>query len=187
MGEVMSVSSEYWKNAWAVLNGAKPESIEEASSGASHVVMKVSPQELAEPAAASNSVITHAPMGDYDVVEVAIFDQPAARIRWVADPDEGAGMIGAVKALPGNHFRTGNTSDAAESADNTDGADGGESADDAEAARQQMQPVVQQLRFAAADEAWNAGADEVYTVVKTSEKEALAEAGWEEVAEVSIS
>ena len=175
MGEVMSVSSEYWKNAWAVLNGAKPESIEEASSGASHVVMKLSPQELAEPAAASNSVITHAPMGDYDVVEVAIFDQPAARIRWVADPDEGAGMIGAVKALPGNHFRTGNTSDAAESADG------------AEAARQQMQAVVQQLRFAAADEAWNAGADEVYTVVKTSEKEALAEAGWEEVAEVSIS
>lgn len=172
------MSSEYWKNAWAVLNGAKPESIEEASSGASHVVMKVSPQELAEPAAASNSVITHAPMGDYDVVEVAIFDQPAARIRWVADPDEGAGMIGAVKALPGNHFRTGNTSDAAESADG---------ADDAEAALQQMQAVVQQLRFAAADEAWNAGADEVYTVVKTSEKEALAEAGWEEVAEVSIS
>ncbi|MDR7294504.1 hypothetical protein [Pseudoglutamicibacter albus] len=171
------MSSEYWKNAWAVLNGAKPESIEEASSGASHVVMKVSPQELAEPAAASNSVITHAPMGDYDVVEVAIFDQPAARIRWVADPDEGAGMIGTVKALPGNHFRTGNTG----------GADGGESADDAEAARQQMQAVVQQLRFAAADEAWNAGADEVYTVVKTSEKEALAEAGWEEVAEVSIS
>ncbi|WP_141742481.1 hypothetical protein [Arthrobacter sp. HMSC08H08] len=169
------MSSEYWKNAWAVLNGAKPESIEEASSGASHVVMKVLPQELAEPAAVSNSVITHAPMGDYDVVEVAIFDQPAARIRWVADPDEGAGMIGAVKALPGNHFRTGNASDAAESADG------------AEAARQQMQAVVQQLRFAAADEAWNAGADEVYTVVKTSEKEALAEAGWEEVAEVSIS
>ncbi|WP_141739845.1 hypothetical protein [Arthrobacter sp. HMSC06H05] len=184
------MSSEYWKNAWAVLNGAKPESIEEASSGASHVVMKVLPQELAEPAAVSNSVITHAPMGDYDVVEVAIFDQPAARIRWVADPDEGAGMIGAVKALPGNHFRTGNASDAAESADNTDGADGAdgaEGADDAEAARQQMQAVVQQLRFAAADEAWNAGADEVYTVVKTSEKEALAEAGWEEVAEVSIS
>lgn len=161
-GEVNCVSSEYWKQAWAVLNGSQPGNIAEASADASHVLLKVSPQDLAEPATASNAVVTHAPMGDYDVVEVAIFDQPAARIRWVADAEEGAGMIGSVKALPGKHF-------------------------DSDDARQQLEAVVQQLRFAAADEAWNAGADELYTVVKAGEKDALIEDGWEVVAEVTVS
>lgn len=166
-GEVNCVSSEYWKQAWAVLNGSQPGNIAEASADASHVLLKVSPQDFAEPATASNAVVTHAPMGDYDVVEVAIFDQPAARIRWVADAEEGAGMIGSVKALPGKHFDA-----------DTDGA---------EDARRQLDAVVQQLRFAAADEAWNAGADELFTVVKAGEKDALVEDGWEVVAEVTVS
>lgn len=156
------MSGDYWKQAWAVLNGSQPEDIAEASADASHVLLKVSPQDLAEPAPASNAVVTHAPMGDYDVVEVAIFDQPAARIRWVADGDEGAGMISSVKALPGKHF----------------------GADDAQ---RQLDAVVQQLRFAAADEAWKAGADELYTVVKAGEKDALVEDGWEVVTEVTVS
>lgn len=162
MGEVSCVSGDYWKQAWAVLNGSQPGNIAEASADASHVLLKVSPQDLAEPATASNAVVTHAPMGDYDVVEVAIFDQPAARIRWVADADEGAGMISSVKALPGKHFDAGD-------------------------AQQQLDAVVQQLRFAAADEAWNAGADELYTVVKAGEKDALIEDGWEIIAEVTVS
>lgn len=105
----------------------------------------------------AEGVISAAPLGEYDVLELSIFAKPAARVRWWVDQDaeESWGMVSEVLAAEGS------------------GAEPGE-----------VGPV---LVEAALDELWQEGADRVLTVVPVAQAPSYEAAGWERTDTVVLS
>lgn len=92
-----SVSPEpQWREAQARLTGedhawvSVPEDAEDAMA-----VLVVEPERAARLAVAPvEGVLSEAPMGDYDVLELSVFAHAVARVRWFEE--DGIGAIGAV-------------------------------------------------------------------------------------------
>lgn len=86
--------AQFWLEGYAVLgDGTDPEQ-------ASGVVLTVDPSEVAvEAPMPPNAVLAEAPMGEYDVLELAVFDSPVARVRFCVHEDGEVGSVSAVQRV----------------------------------------------------------------------------------------
>lgn len=113
-------------------------------------VLAAAPREVRRVAVMpAEGVVSEAPLGDYDVLELSIFAKPAARVRWWVDEgaEESWGMVSEVIPAEGSEAEPGTVG-----------------------------PV---LVEGALDELWQAGADRVVTVVPAAQAAAYEAAGWE--------
>ncbi|MDR2255947.1 MAG: hypothetical protein LBE25_08135 [Arthrobacter sp.] len=97
------MSTQSWREHYSLLtDGVPAEAWHPAAEGeAAWVVLSASAQEVArEGSLPQEGVLSQAPLGDYDVIELSVFAKPCARIRWRYDGEEG-GALSEVQAVAG--------------------------------------------------------------------------------------
>lgn len=92
-----------WREHFTLLSDGEPgESWRPAADGNdAWVVLEAAPQDVTRTGSLpAEGMLSQAPLGDYDVIELSVFAKPAARIRWRYDDEEG-GAISEVLPVGG--------------------------------------------------------------------------------------
>lgn len=148
------MTQDQWREGYSVLSDGEdaaqwvPAQQNEADAW---VVLSADPQAVSRVGALpSEGVLAQAPLGDYDVIELSVFDHPVARVRWTAMLDgEGLAQAGALSLV--ERVGQGGLPDSA---------------------------VVPVLVEAGLDEAWQGGAELVTTLVPAVQVPMYVDAGW---------
>lgn len=149
-----------WREGYSVLSdGADAGQWVPAQQGDpdAWVVLSADPQAVSRVGAMpSEGVLAQAPLGEYDVIELSVFDHPVARVRWTSqldgDGSAQAGVLAQAGAL--SHVERVGQGGLPDSA------------------------VVPVLVEAALDEAWQGGAEVVTTLVPAAQAPMYVDAGW---------
>ncbi len=97
------MSTQSWRDHFTLLSDGEPAEAWCAAADGEEawVVLEAAPQDVVRTGELpAEGVLSQAPLGDYDVIELSVFAKPAARIRWRSDEEEG-GAISEVAPVGG--------------------------------------------------------------------------------------
>lgn len=97
------MSTNAWREDWSVLNDGAQDVPPSPSGDGGWVALTADPQQVERVGRMpADAVLAEAPMGDYDVLELAVFDHPVARVRFLVHDDAAAGAVGDVERVGEN-------------------------------------------------------------------------------------
>lgn len=95
------MATEQWRAAWSTLHDGEEAAVWGVTPGEGEdtwSVLGIRPEQGSREAAMpAEGVLSEAPLGDYDVIELSVFAHPVARVRWCVDETEGVGGLSEVQ------------------------------------------------------------------------------------------
>lgn len=145
---------DQWRQGFVILSDGEPAEQwmpTEPNDPQAWMALSADPQAVRRVGSVpAEGVLAQAPLGEYDVIELSVFDHPVARVRWTVGMDgDGSGGAGALSQVEA--VGDGTLPDPA---------------------------VVPVLVEAALDEAWQGGAEVVTTLVPAPMAPLYVDAGW---------